>query len=83
MDNDLHAKGEDWREICKQAACELNPDKLLDLITQLTKALDARDRRPELDAMPAHHINGEASEVGTMNQPCDSLMRRDCYANET
>ena len=34
----------DWRELCKAAASELDPEKLMHLIAELTKALDERDR---------------------------------------
>ncbi len=50
MDKNHHPKSKDWREICKQAACELNPEKLMDLIAQLTKALDERNPRREVAA---------------------------------
>ena len=42
MDQD---RTKDWREICKAAASELNPAKLMDLIAELTRALDERDQR--------------------------------------
>ena len=42
MDRD-HTK--DWREICKAAANEPDPEKLMDLIIELTKALDDRDKK--------------------------------------
>ena len=42
MDRD-HTK--DWREICKAAANEPDPEKLMDLIIELTKALDERDKK--------------------------------------
>ena len=38
-----HSK--DWRELCKAAANEHDPAKLMDLIAELTKALDERDKR--------------------------------------
>lgn len=34
----------DWRELCKAAATELNPVKLMDIIAELTRALDERDK---------------------------------------
>jgi hypothetical protein len=42
----------DWRELCKAAATELDPAKLMDLIAELTKALDERDKK-------RRHVNGE------------------------
>jgi len=35
----------DWRELCKAVANELDPAKLMDLIAQLTRALDERDKK--------------------------------------
>jgi len=37
----------DWRELCKAAACELDPQRLMELIGELTRALDERDRQPK------------------------------------
>ena len=34
----------DWRELCRKAASELDPEKLMQLIAELTKALDERDK---------------------------------------
>jgi hypothetical protein len=42
----------DWRELCKAAATELDPAKLMDLIAELTKALDERDKK-------RRNVNGE------------------------
>jgi hypothetical protein len=36
---------EQWRELCKAAANEFDSTKLLNLITELNRALDERDRR--------------------------------------
>lgn len=38
----------DWRELCQAVANELDPAKLMDLIAELTRALDDRDRKGEL-----------------------------------
>jgi hypothetical protein len=35
----------DWRELCKAVANELDPGKLMDLVAQLTRALDERDKK--------------------------------------
>jgi hypothetical protein len=35
----------DWRELCKAASKELDPAKLMDLIAELNRALDERDKR--------------------------------------
>jgi hypothetical protein len=42
MDQD-HAK--DWRELCKAAANEPDPRKLMSLIAEITRALDERNKR--------------------------------------
>jgi len=42
MDED---RAEDWRELCKKAANELDPAKLMALIAELTRALDERDKK--------------------------------------
>jgi len=38
-------RSKDWRELCKKAANELDPAKLMELIAELTKALDERDKK--------------------------------------
>ena len=35
----------DWRELCKAAASEPDPNKLMALVAEITKALDERDDR--------------------------------------
>ena len=44
----------DWRELCKAAANEMDPERLLDLIVEINKALDERDqkRKADLDENP-------------------------------
>jgi hypothetical protein len=45
----MDQNNEDWRELCKAAANELDPTKLMNLITKLNRALDEQDnkqRRP-------------------------------------
>ena len=41
MDQD---RKNDWRELCRAVASELDPEKLMQLITELTRALDERDK---------------------------------------
>jgi hypothetical protein len=43
MDQD---RKKDWRELCKAAANELDPAKLMDIIAELTRALDQHEKRP-------------------------------------
>jgi len=35
----------DWRELCKQAAEEVDPEKLMDLIVELNRALDEHNKK--------------------------------------
>jgi hypothetical protein len=42
MDQD---RTKDWRELCEAAASELDPAKLMNLIAELTRALDERDQK--------------------------------------
>jgi hypothetical protein len=42
MDQD---QSKDWRAICEAAANEVDPAKLMALISELTRALDARDQK--------------------------------------
>jgi hypothetical protein len=42
MDQD---RVKDWRELCKAAANEVDPKKLMALIAEITRALDERDER--------------------------------------
>jgi hypothetical protein len=42
MDQD---RPKDWRELCKAAATELDPAKLMKLVSEINTALDERDRR--------------------------------------
>jgi len=42
MDQD---RTKDWRELCSAAANEVDPAKLMNLIAELTKALDERDKK--------------------------------------
>ncbi len=43
--NQDRPKDKDWRELCKAAANEPDPDKLMDLIVELNKVLDERETK--------------------------------------
>jgi len=43
--NQDRPKDKDWRELCKAAANEPDPDKLMDLIVELNRALDEREKK--------------------------------------
>ncbi len=45
----------DWRDLCAEAATEMDPEKLMDLVSSITKALDERDERRNSDP---HGANG-------------------------
>jgi len=49
----------DWRELCKAAANEPDPNKLMALVAEITKALDERDAR--LNATRANDNNNDAN----------------------
>ena len=38
-------RNEDWQELCKAAASEPDPAKLMNLISKLNKALDERESK--------------------------------------
>lgn len=45
MDPDRKPDGtKDWRELCSEAATELDPVKLMNLIAELTRALNERNQ---------------------------------------
>jgi hypothetical protein len=50
-----------WRELCKAAASELDPTKLMELIAELNTALDERDDR-------RRKMNGQNRPIETGGQ---------------
>jgi hypothetical protein len=36
---------EHWRQLCEQAAMEQDPDKLLELVSEINRLLEAKERR--------------------------------------
>ena len=36
---------ERWRQLCEQAAMEQDPDKLLELVAEINRLLEAKERR--------------------------------------
>ncbi len=46
---------EKWMELCAQAAREQDPEKLMELISQINQILEAKERR----------LKGEAPREGT------------------
>ena len=61
MDQD---RVKDWRELCKTAANELDPKKLMALIAEITRALDERDKKRNIAIK--NEREGEASFCGTV-----------------
>ena len=49
----------DWRELCRRAAQELDPEKLLDLIVQINKALDERAKKQRDNIDPTSDLDRE------------------------
>jgi uncharacterized coiled-coil protein SlyX len=52
----------DWRELCRKAQQELDPDKLMDIIVEINRALDeqARKRREIVDKLTESDSQTEA-----------------------
>ena len=48
---------EKWMELCAQAAKEQDPEKLMELISQINQMLEAKERRLKGRA-PAKETNG-------------------------
>lgn len=54
--------GKDFKELCRAAANEMDPDKLMILVAEIIQAYDAREkkpnsateREPEKDSKPPH-----------------------------
>jgi hypothetical protein len=61
MDQDF---AKDWRQLCKAAANELDPNKLMALIAEITVALDERDKKRNIAIK--NEKDGAASFCGTV-----------------
>jgi hypothetical protein len=61
---------QDWRELCRRAAQELDPEKLLDLVVQINKALDehARKQKANID-----HVIESDTETEALPQQIPSF----------
>ena len=51
----LGEAGERWKRLCEQAAVEQDPDKLLDLITQITQLLEEKEQRLKQQRSNSHN----------------------------
>ena len=56
----------DWRELCKEAANESDPRKLMILVAEIIKALDARDARRYSNRENQKHCEADLSVLGTV-----------------
>ena len=67
----------DWRELCRKAQEELDPDKLIDLIVEINKALDdqALKRKGTLDKISDLDTETESCPLD-LNFPTRCLLRR-------
>jgi len=61
MDQD---RAKDWRELCKAAANESDPNKLMALVAEITRALDERDKKRNIATK--NERDGEASFCDTV-----------------
>ena len=53
----------DWRELCKAAATEEDPDKLMELVDEINKALAERHRKPEFAVQDKKTCGGNSSSA--------------------
>jgi hypothetical protein len=56
----------DWRELCKAAANEPDPNKLMALIAEITKALDERDGRRNVSRTNENNEQSNFSALRTV-----------------
>lgn len=49
----MQEKTERWMELCKQAAVEQDPEKLMELVREINELLEAKERR--LGIIPPEH----------------------------
>jgi hypothetical protein len=61
VDHDrTHDRTKDWRELCRAAATELDPVKLMRLIAELTRALNERDKHGQRTTVEVDKARTEA-----------------------
>jgi hypothetical protein len=49
----MEANREEWMELCERAAKEQDPEKLMQLIAQINRLLEAKERRLKSGPPPA------------------------------
>lgn len=50
---------ERWRQLCAQAAEEQDPQKLMELVKEISRLLDVKQERPRIDRDPAQEDGGK------------------------
>jgi hypothetical protein len=70
-----HKGPKDWREICRQAAEEVDPEKLMDLIVELNRALDEHNKKRKgiFENIKDKDQSCRGSAVDSITFGCDSL----------
>lgn len=63
------SRGDDWRSLCEMATQEKDPQKMLDLITKINRALEESHQR--------NRIGEGSSKVDTVLAPISSSNRYD------
>ena len=58
----------DWRELCRKAQEELDPDKLMDLIVEINRALDEQARRRKENPAEINEL-----DIETESRPSDLI----------
>ena len=59
----------DWRELCQAAAIEEDPDKLMELIDEINKALGELHRNPEFTVENKDKSGGNSSPIPYASLP--------------
>jgi hypothetical protein len=54
-------KREKWKELCELAAVEQDPEKLMELVCQITDLLEAREHRLKTEATSARSDDSRSS----------------------
>jgi len=56
------AKNEDWQELCRQAAVERDPDRLLELTRRINEILLAKEETLRRGRRRAHSVPANSTE---------------------
>jgi hypothetical protein len=68
----------DWRELCRQAAEEPDPEKLMDLIVELNRALDEHNkkRKGAFENTRDKEQSSRSSAMDSLTLGCNSVRSR-------